>query len=634
MKKRQSKILEIVLKSEYCSFGKILKEFSISKRTLYYDLDQINSEIKESGEIKNVGGQLIFIGDQNKKNLFVDNKLDYDKNQRQNLILFRILENSFTTSKDLEDELQVSKNTITTDIADLKVSLSKLGLSLDYDKAYEIIGPEKIVRELYIRTLILDRNLLTYKDKEINEFNKKAKLHLTDYSLSILTKYYEFLKRRNQKGHYLVLSDEYLIDEHISHYDLVKTLLVEHEDEAKYLTLYIASLSSLNLGTELDKIKKFIDDLINNFERLVSIQIEDVDNFKNNILKHLESSYYRIKYNFPTFNPMLDDIKIHHRELFNLVKKSVESTKNPFFSMMRDEEVAFLVLYFGGNLTSKRKNLNRVVIVCPNGLATSKSLEVQLKKYIPTIEVLASIPVYQVEEFRGDFDYYVSTVPLDGIENTIVVNPLLNQKDIDKLTTKLVNINFVSKNDLIDQLISAVEENGIIKDKDKLKQAFIKIIYGNTSKESQPMLKEVLTEGRMARIESCTDWKEAITLAAQPLVNDGTITKKYIENMIESVETHGPYIVLEDYFALPHASSKEGVNEFGMSLLQVEKEVDFLGKPVQVLVVLAAVDSHTHLKALAHLSEILEEDENMDVLRKGNIKDIIELIERLEKEEA
>jgi hypothetical protein len=44
-----------------------------------------------------------------------------------------------------------------------------------------------------------------------------------------------------------------------------------------------------------------------------------------------------------------------------------------------------------------------------------------------------------------------------------------------------------------------------------------------------------------------------------------------------------------------------------MSLLVVRDEVDVLGQPVNVFLVLATVDSSSHLDALANLSDILSE---------------------------
>ena len=75
------------------------------------------------------------------------------------------------------------------------------------------------------------------------------------------------------------------------------------------------------------------------------------------------------------------------------------------------------------------------------------------------------------------------------------------------------------------------------------------------------MLKQYLSEETMQHKTSVDNWEEAIAMAARPLLNKGVIDDSYVEAMIDSVEKNGPYIVLKDYFALPHAQAGTGVNE-------------------------------------------------------------------------
>ena len=99
--------------------------------------------------------------------------------------------------------------------------------------------------------------------------------------------------------------------------------------------------------------------------------------------------------------------------------------------------------------------------------------------------------------------------------------------------------------------------------------------------------------------------------------------------MIDSVHLNGPYIVIDDYFALAHARPSQGVNSLSMSLLKINKSVDFLGKEVKVIVVLAATDNKKHLKALASLTELFMERENLDnIINAESVETVVELIER------
>lgn len=123
------------------------------------------------------------------------------------------------------------------------------------------------------------------------------------------------------------------------------------------------------------------------------------------------------------------------------------------------------------------------------------------------------------------------------------------------------------------------------------------------------------------------NWQEAIAVASQPLLTEGVIEEKYVENMIKSVNENGPYIVLTDYFAMPHAKAGEGVNEVGMSLLKLDNPIDMKGKPVKMFLVLAAVDSTAHLEAMSEISELLMNDDAFDVFMNGDLEQIYHQIE-------
>lgn len=81
------------------------------------------------------------------------------------------------------------------------------------------------------------------------------------------------------------------------------------------------------------------------------------------------------------------------------------------------------------------------------------------------------------------------------------------------------------------------------------------------------------------------------------------------------------YIVVAPKVAVPHAAPEQGVHHLGMSLLQLKHPVSFdlahegdNDKDVQLIFVLAAVDSTAHLKALQELAMILEDDEQIAAL--------------------
>jgi len=118
------------------------------------------------------------------------------------------------------------------------------------------------------------------------------------------------------------------------------------------------------------------------------------------------------------------------------------------------------------------------------------------------------------------------------------------------------------------------------------------------------MLIELLSD-KIQFLEEAGDWKEAIKKSAQPLLADGSIEESYIDAMIQMCQKYNAYIVLADRFAMPHASSENGVNKMGVTLSIIKKPVDFFGKPVQILLTLASNDSQSHLSLLQEVANVL-----------------------------
>ncbi|MEN6340398.1 MAG: PTS sugar transporter subunit IIA [Clostridiaceae bacterium] len=119
------------------------------------------------------------------------------------------------------------------------------------------------------------------------------------------------------------------------------------------------------------------------------------------------------------------------------------------------------------------------------------------------------------------------------------------------------------------------------------------------------MLSELLTEENIRFLPAAADWHEAVRLCAEPLLESGAITARYAEAMVQSVELHGPYIVVDEGLALPHARPEDGAVRPGMAMLILERPVDLLGQSVWVFVALAAADANAHLDALKELAELV-----------------------------
>ena len=113
------------------------------------------------------------------------------------------------------------------------------------------------------------------------------------------------------------------------------------------------------------------------------------------------------------------------------------------------------------------------------------------------------------------------------------------------------------------------------------------------------------------------DWDEAVRVSGKMLVDTASVEERYIEAMIETVKSIGPYIVIAPGVALPHARPEDGVNEPCMSLLTLKTPVNFGNEhndPVKLVVSFGTVDHEAHVQAISKLARIIADPEKLDSL--------------------
>lgn len=147
------------------------------------------------------------------------------------------------------------------------------------------------------------------------------------------------------------------------------------------------------------------------------------------------------------------------------------------------------------------------------------------------------------------------------------------------------------------------------------------------------LLHQLLTKETIVFRDFVSHWKEAIREASFPLLQLGYIEKNYVQAMIQIIEQLGPYVVLTPHVAIAHARPESGVNKLSMSLLRLKESVSFgRGKEVHLVIVLAAIDNHSHLDALAELSHLLSHEENIThLIQAEEPEEILSIIRRYSK---
>ena len=143
-----------------------------------------------------------------------------------------------------------------------------------------------------------------------------------------------------------------------------------------------------------------------------------------------------------------------------------------------------------------------------------------------------------------------------------------------------------------------------------------------------PGLKELLPRQNIGIVQNPLGWREAIKIAALPLLVSKSIEYSYVEAILDNIVENRPYLMVADNVIIAHAGIDKGVHSVGFSVLilpEVIKVFDYLS--AKVIVVLATPDYESHLTALDQLIQLLEDPEKLQIFKNAASEDeILEIL--------
>lgn len=121
---------------------------------------------------------------------------------------------------------------------------------------------------------------------------------------------------------------------------------------------------------------------------------------------------------------------------------------------------------------------------------------------------------------------------------------------------------------------------------------------------------ESLIENNSIKIHvEVLNWQEAIKQSIAPLIESKSVKPIYATKVIESTIKYGPYYLISELVAMPHARPEDGVNKDSFSLITLKHPVQFDNdkRKIKILVALAATSADIHVsKALPQVVAIFE----------------------------
>ncbi len=125
------------------------------------------------------------------------------------------------------------------------------------------------------------------------------------------------------------------------------------------------------------------------------------------------------------------------------------------------------------------------------------------------------------------------------------------------------------------------------------------------------------------------DWESAVKAGGKLLVEAGLVEERYVDAMIDTMKSLGPYSVIAPGVALPHARPEDGVHEPCMSLITLKNPINFGNKnndPVKLVVSFGTTDNTSHVKAIMRLARILGDPDKLEILKNAETVEIVEKI--------
>lgn len=657
---RSNRILETLLSNPSMNSKDIEKKYHITRRQLGYSMDKINDWLMEGNlPVIERTRQGYFMIDQTVfTNLNIEQDLTQDKNilpeeQRMYMIVMMILSNESLSLFHFTSELEVSKNTILSDLKQVQDFIAEYDLSIRYSRrsGYLMEGDEFHVRKLlmHVTTKILEMNngaerickLAVIDEMELNEISsridkveKKLNLKFTDEMIATMPYILVLVIKRIKQGH--MIKSFYIKYEELSdtkEYHATEEILYDMEsipmEERLYITLHLLTAnvywSAFLTEEAIPNLMQAIDDMLRLFEKRAVIFLQDRDQLLNKLLLHVKPAYYRIKYHLTEVNEVPHAVSDEFKELHHLVQQSTGPLEDLIGTKIPENETTFLTMLIGGWLTRQGDRIQekvKALVVCPNGVSVSRLMLSELRELFPEFIFLDSLSIREFDHYQLDYDIVFSPVSLETSKKLFITSSFLEREEKARLRKQVMLelYDYIPSDFNMEQVMDIIKNHATIKDEQQLSKDLLRYIHRDdtasviSQEDSRALvtLSDLITPATITLKQAVTSWEEAIQVAAQPLIEGGQIEPAYVKAMTDHYDKD-PYIVIGPNIAIPHAAPDEGVNEVSMSLLRLEEGVLFTEDySIHLVIIIAAVDKQMHLKALMQLLKLAaaEEDRN------------------------
>ncbi|MBO0466961.1 transcription antiterminator [Enterococcus plantarum] len=496
LSKREIKILLLLLDLEDSVTTKELAEtFEVSVRTIKYDLENVRDWFKDQNVLlKTRRNKGIWLEIPDSERLTLKNEIieverfeTYpDQELRANQLIFRLLlASKCLTSQELADDLQVSRNTIISDLDRVEelAQMYELTLNRQSRQGFSIIGEESKIRLLM--EYITQKEITEYDIYQIMSYfvqsgqqRKMQEVHvgvntifqkiyqvalkemtgLLDPSLFDQFNYAEILsitlrvaiassriQLHHTVGGYKMLTNQNVLQQKRELPFLLMKKVFDHYELPLLADEYFYIYSDVFVANNQQDIVGLTEKLIKDVSKEVNFPFYRDRQLFTNLFAHLSLRLTKKHLFINEYNPFVDDIKAKYPQLFSAIQLASQSDIVGSALLINDSFIAYIALHF---LVAYEKNLHeinvvRIVYVCSTGLGVTSLIEQKILEEVSNVEIAGFASVLNavdvIEEKNPDL--VLSIFPIEIVNRPFVkVNPLPTEADIHSIQEEVNKI--------------------------------------------------------------------------------------------------------------------------------------------------------------------------------------------------
>ena len=650
---RSFKILNLFLASNTAvSIGELANHFNLTERSIRYDIDRINDTLqsKDLPTIDKVGKGLFKIDQKTPIRQYIESLsiIHYSNESRRELIIHTIALECRVNISRMSRLFEVSRSTIKIDVESLKETLDHYGLTLSHNDrlGLTLLGKENQIRLLQYDILLQyfsngsHNNLLI--SPVIEKYLSPINLKLVDNYLSLVEQqthtdlselsYRRFKIRiiiaihRILGKHLLEAPSATSVKSHTPEYALIKNSLSLIEvaynlsftsSEVQDLTSWFISSSPYSFPTEpymnWFEIETYITSIIYDFSQRYGYDFSDDRELKKDLIIIIKP-IWQGSHQEEGVHVKITDMNKHQLDVHHMLDETLNAISMNTQLNLKPQTKVNLSLAFIASIERNQHKWNKVmniIVVCGHGFGSSKLLALQLKQKF-NVNVIKTLPRHQLKHMKRyeHIDKIITTTPIQNAflqDKIVFVHPILNNEDIAHLKSN--GLSEVNQSLLLSEVYgvlgSQVDQDTKLKLADLIKSRLGDIIIDDIS-PTKLSLVDLLPSSNILMDKSGRNWEDALRMAGELLVDNGSVTSNYVDALIDSFKVYGAYMIIKDKITIPHAKNEDNIIRTGMVLLILDHPIPTpFDKEIQVLLVFSSYDETEHLDPLYEFSHLI-----------------------------